>query len=183
MLPVAPYIPAKNDGCDISPVVSIHSQSTEDDDPKGESPFFSQAEMGMEVPPTKNPILEAQADKNFPSPYDFDTIIHEYLKGLSQKKREKALLNRTMYQAVLRVLNDPKGTGFKTAQFRFWSKKMFSTTQYSGEQVLTHEHKPVAVREQIYEVLIHCHTQAGHGGRDKTSAQVSRDHEPRSDSS
>ena len=38
--------------------------------------------------------------------------------------------------------------------------------------VVCHEGKPVAVREQLYQVLTNSHGQAQHGGRDKTSAQV-----------
>jgi hypothetical protein len=40
--------------------------------------------------------------------------------------------------------------------------------------VVTHENRPVAVKSQIYEILVQCHATAAHGGRDKTSAQVRR---------
>lgn len=77
-----------------------------------------------------------------------------------------------MYDSVMHVLQDPKSTDTKTAQFRFWAKKMFTMTTFGGDTVICHDNKPVAVKEQIFEVLVHCHQQAGHGGRDKTSAQV-----------
>ncbi|WWC88000.1 uncharacterized protein L201_002902 [Kwoniella dendrophila CBS 6074] len=124
--------------------------------------------------PIYDSVLESQADPLFPSPHNFNLMVQDYLKNLSPKKREKALLTQKMYDAVLSVLQDPKDTSTKTAQFRFWAKKMFQLTSFGGEKIVCHDHKPVAVKEQIYEVLCHCHGQAGHGGRDKTSAQVRR---------
>ncbi|WWC96754.1 hypothetical protein V866_003627 [Kwoniella sp. B9012] len=124
--------------------------------------------------PIYDPLTESQADPLFPSPHKFNLMVQDYLKNLSPKKREKALLTQKMYDAVLSVLQDPKDTSTKTAQFRFWAKKMFQLTTFGPEKVVCHDHKPVAVKEQIYEVLCHCHAQAGHGGRDKTSAQVRR---------
>ncbi|WVR05673.1 hypothetical protein IAU60_002695 [Kwoniella sp. DSM 27419] len=124
--------------------------------------------------PAYDASLESSADPLFPSPHKFNIMVQEYLRNLSPKKREKALLTQRMYDAVLAVLQDPKDTSTKTAQFRFWAKKMFQLTSFGGEKVVCHDHKPVAVKEQIYEVLCHCHGQAGHGGRDKTSAQVRR---------
>jgi hypothetical protein len=123
--------------------------------------------------PGYNPDAERGADPIFASPHRFHLMVQDYLRNLSPKKWEKALLTQKMYDAVLAVLQDPKDTGTKTAQFRFWAKKMFQHTCYGGDSVICHDLKPVAVKEQIYEVLCHCHGQAGHGGRDKTSAQVS----------
>ena len=118
---------------------------------------------------------EKLADKMFPQPHKFNLMVHEYLSNLSPKKREKALLTQKMYNAILRVLLDPKDTTIKTAQFRFWAKKMFQLVDENDHNstIICHDKKPVAVKEQIFEVLCHCHQQAGHGGRDKTSAQVS----------
>ncbi|WWC68449.1 uncharacterized protein I206_102377 [Kwoniella pini CBS 10737] len=124
--------------------------------------------------PKYDEILESNSDPLFPSPHKFNLMVQDYLKNLSPKKREKALLTQKMYDAVLSVLEDPKDTSTKTAQFRFWAKKMFQLTNFGNEKIVCHDHKPVAVKEQIYEVLCHCHGQAGHGGRDKTSAQVRR---------
>ncbi|WVQ97056.1 hypothetical protein IAU59_004166 [Kwoniella sp. CBS 9459] len=124
--------------------------------------------------PAYDPSVESTSDPLFPSPHKFNLMVQDYLRNLSPKKREKALLTQKMYDAVLSVLQDPKDTSTKTAQFRFWAKKMFQLTSFGGEKVVCHDHKPVAVKEQIYEVLCHCHGQAGHGGRDKTSAQVRR---------
>ncbi|KAI6118925.1 hypothetical protein EDD16DRAFT_1480654, partial [Pisolithus croceorrhizus] len=41
--------------------------------------------------------------------------------------------------------------------------------------VVLHENRPVAIMEQMYEVLCYCHGSAQHGGRDKTCAVV-REH-------
>lgn len=138
----------------------------------GSDRIWTDEEDLLAMPPF-NADSEAIADPLFPSPYKFHKMVQDYLRNLSPKKREKALLTQKMYDAVLAVLHDPKDTSIKTAQFRFWAKKMFQITAFSGDNVICHELKPVAVKEQIYEVLCHCHQQAGHGGRDKTSAQVS----------
>lgn len=122
--------------------------------------------------PAYDEAAEKAADPMFPSPHTFNLMVQDYLANLSVKKREKALLTQKMYESVLQVLKDPKDTSQKTAQFRFWVKKMFQLTTFSGDRVVCHDHKPVAVKEHIYEVLVHCHAQAGHGGRDKTSTQV-----------
>lgn len=124
--------------------------------------------------PEFNSSAEQNADPMFPSPHMFNLMVQDYLRNLSPKKREKALLTQKMYDAVLAVLQDPKDTSTKTAQFRFWAKKMFQLTSCGGDSVICHDLQPVAVKEQIYEVLCHCHGQAGHGGRDKTSVQVSK---------
>ena len=72
-----------------------------------------------------------------------------------------------------------------TPQFRFWVRKMFalewpqtalmgplSRTSLARAPVVVHDARPVAVREQLYEVLCYCHALAHHGGRDKTCAVV-----------
>ena len=38
--------------------------------------------------------------------------------------------------------------------------------------VVLHEHRPVAIMEQLYELFCYCHVRAGHGGRDKTCAVI-----------
>jgi hypothetical protein len=142
-------------------------------DSPDDSPPWQIDEDGVLVPPTPDPDIEEKADPMFPSPHKFDMMLYDYLRNLSPKKREKALLTQKMYDSVMHVLQDPKSTDTKTAQFRFWAKKMFTLTTFGGDTVICHDNKPVAVKEQIFEVLVHCHQQAGHGGRDKTSAQVS----------
>ncbi|KAI9671140.1 MAG: hypothetical protein M1817_003647 [Caeruleum heppii] len=57
----------------------------------------------------------------------------------------------------------------------FWAKKMFGLGKSSHApmgEVVMHEGKPVAVRENLYKVLTDAHGFCQHGGRDKTSTQV-----------
>lgn len=105
----------------------------------------------------------------FPSANEFDRIVNDYLRNLSSKKRDKALVDHQRYQLILCVLKDPRNTSISTAQFRFWVKKMF---QLVDKDIVYHDNKPVAMREQIYSILVTAHRQAHHGGRDKTSALV-----------
>lgn len=106
----------------------------------------------------------------YPSFEEFDAIVQDYLQNLSSKKRDKALIDQARYGMILQVLKDPRNTAVSTAQFRFWVKKMF---QLTSRQVVCHDGKPVAMREQIYGILVRAHREAHHGGRDKTSALVS----------
>ncbi|KAL1915871.1 uncharacterized protein VTP21DRAFT_6259 [Calcarisporiella thermophila] len=114
--------------------------------------------------------LNAPTLNSFPTESQFEAIVDDYLESLSPKKRDKAILTRAMYRQVLAVLLNPRNTQMSTAQFRFWAKKMFTLVQ----DRVYHEGKPVAVREQMYEIMVKCHREASHGGRDKTSALVRR---------
>ncbi|KAF7728784.1 hypothetical protein EC973_005622 [Apophysomyces ossiformis] len=110
----------------------------------------------------------------YPSYEAFDAIVQEYLMNLSSKKRDKALVDQHRYSLILQVLKDPRNTAISTAQFRFWVKKMFQLVQLDGMEIVCHDNKPVAMREQIYDILVRAHREAHHGGRDKTSALVRR---------
>ncbi|KAI8047670.1 uncharacterized protein B0P05DRAFT_592545 [Gilbertella persicaria] len=125
------------------------------------------------IPPSFNdymiPHKEYNDQDQYPSCEVFETIIQDYLHNLSLKKRDKALIDQDRYDMILQVLKDPRNTAISTAQFRFWVKKMF---QLSPRQAVCHDGKPVAMREQIYGILVRAHREAHHGGRDKTSALV-----------
>jgi hypothetical protein len=120
--------------------------------------------------------LSEEAYQGFPTALQFNDMVNDYLSSLSAKKQAKALLTQQMYDDVLQVLLHPTETKTGSAQFRFWAKKMFKlvSTQVDSriEHFAIHENKPVAVKEQLYDVLVQCHKQANHGGRDKTAAQV-----------
>lgn len=111
--------------------------------------------------------------QGYPSATQFNSMLDEYLGGLSPKKQTKALLTQQMYDDILTVLLTPTETKVGSAQFRFWAKKMFKLVSTQVAHIVIHENKPVAVKEQLYDVLVQCHGQANHGGRDKTAAQVS----------
>ncbi|KAI8971972.1 hypothetical protein BDF20DRAFT_797071, partial [Mycotypha africana] len=120
--------------------------------------------------------LSQHSHKNqLPTVEEFDAIVNNYLENLSTKKRDKALVDKYRYSLILQVLKDPRNTAISTAQFRFWVKKMFrlsKKTSSIAEYTVCHDNKPVATREEIYDILVHAHKEAHHGGRDKTSALV-----------
>lgn len=117
---------------------------------------------------------ETDCFDQYPSISDFEAIVQGYLRNLSPKKRDKALVDRKRYSLIARVLKDPRNTSISTAQFRFWVKKMFQLVPgQNGLDIVCHDNKPVAMREQIYTILVRAHKEANHGGRDKTSALVS----------
>lgn len=113
-------------------------------------------------------------ENQVPTPALFSDIVEDYLNNLSPKKRDKALVDQERYQMIQQVLKDPRNTAISTAQFRFWVKKMFQLVALpTGQDIVCHDSKPVAMREDIYGILVRAHKQANHGGRDKTSAIVS----------
>lgn len=117
---------------------------------------------------------EMNESNQFPLPEEFEAIVQGYLRNLSSKKRDKALVDRHRYTLIVRVLKDPRNTAVSTAQFRFWVKKMFQLVSLrNGVDIVCHDNKPVAMREHIYDILVHAHKEANHGGRDKTSALAS----------
>lgn len=113
-----------------------------------------------------------QEYQQFPSTEEFEAIVNHYLQNLSSKKRDKALVDSHRYKLILQVLKDPRNTAISTAQFRFWVKKMFRLSTSDYMEFVCHDDKPVATREDIYNILIIAHKEAHHGGRDKTSALV-----------
>ena len=110
--------------------------------------------------------------QGFPSIAEYTDIEDTYLKNLSSRKREKALISQEMYDSIHTVLMDPSNTTFGNPQFRFWVRKMFVLASFQGEYTVTHDDKPVAAKEQIYQILVHCHGECYHGGRDKSCAQI-----------
>lgn len=125
------------------------------------------------LPPSKAENVVNDHDQ-YPTRKEFDSIVQDYLQNLSTKKRDKALVDRERYELILQVLKDPRNTAISTAQFRFWVKKMFQLMPLDNMDIVCHDNKPVAMREHIYGILVRAHREAHHGGRDKTSALVSR---------
>jgi Integrase zinc binding domain len=107
-----------------------------------------------------------------PTHEQFSEMVHKYLASLSPKKQTKALLTQAMYDDIREVLLHPTETKTGSPQFRFWSKRMFRLVSLQSTYIVIHENKPVATKEQLYDVLAQCHEQAQHGGRDKTALQV-----------
>lgn len=123
-------------------------------------------------PPTTTSGYDTMMHEQYPALEEFNAIVNDYLQNLSSKKRDKALVDSTRYKLILQVLKDPRNTAISTAQFRFWVKKMFKLVTFEFEEFVCHDNKPVAIRENIYSILVIAHTEAHHGGRDKTSALV-----------
>ncbi|GAA5913067.1 integrase zinc binding domain-containing protein [Sporobolomyces salmoneus] len=118
--------------------------------------------------------LTGDGQDGFPSETEFREQMEDYLGGLNPKKRAKALMSREMYATILSVLLEPHSTAHATAQFRFWAKRMFRLVTTPHANLVAHENRPVAVKDQIYHILVGCHGDTNHSGRDKTSAQVRR---------
>ncbi|KAI0728808.1 hypothetical protein C8Q72DRAFT_973141 [Fomitopsis betulina] len=133
---------------------------------------------------TSEPLPPPTTNLGMPTPAQYKAIEEEYIHSLHPRKREKALLSQAMFDMVWDVLHDPLRSRVGSPQFRWWVRKMFVLSYDSAEgesggeaglPVVLHEDRPVALKEQIYEVLCYCHDRSNHGGRDKTT-MVIRDH-------
>ncbi|KAK9458323.1 hypothetical protein V1511DRAFT_37700 [Dipodascopsis uninucleata] len=114
--------------------------------------------------------------KGFPTFEQCKQLVGAYVETLSSVKKNKSLISRDMYEDIKIVLEDGT-TNVRSAQFRFWAKKNFQLFYDSeGQKKVMHKAKPVAVREELYNVLTVCHMQAKHGGRDKTLCQLRQWH-------
>lgn len=123
----------------------------------------------------------------FPTYAQYKHIESTYLTTLNPKKREKALITQAMFDRIWDTLQDPDNRA-ESPQFRFWVRKMFrlsdsnDTTLFrssnwdkENEVLLLHDNRPVAIQEQLYELICYCHSRANHGGRDRTR-EVVRQH-------
>ncbi|KIK18512.1 hypothetical protein PISMIDRAFT_109326, partial [Pisolithus microcarpus 441] len=117
----------------------------------------------------------------FPTYEQYKRIEAAYFANLAPRKRAKALITQAMFDQIWEVLWQPDATRIGTPQFRFWVRKMFRLVNFQGKgrmkgedfpPVVLHENRPVAIMEQMYEVLCYCHGLAQHGGRDKTCGIV-----------
>lgn len=110
----------------------------------------------------------------FPTQTQFQACLEKYLEELHPKKRGKALITQETFEAINRVLLNPTNSHLYTAQFRFWVRKMFNLESANGKNIITHEDRPVAIMDQLYSILVQCHDECGHGGRDKTVKEIKK---------
>ena len=153
-----------------------NSTPTSNPYPKDKPSLKSSAQL----PPTLNGV------PGFPTRDQYKRIESNYLTLLHPRKRDKALINQAMFDRIWDTFMHP-GSRHETPQFRFWVRKMFTLSEpptflsSSGESaeaiqpVVLHDNRPVAIQEQIYDIICYCHARAEHGGRDKTRAVV-REH-------
>src|SRR3984957_10110956 len=130
-------------------------------------------------PATKSATLVSPP--GFPTHEQYMEVEAAYLDSLSKVKRKKALITQEMFDNIWDVLLDPN-LRIMNAQFRFWVRKMFRLSEpfssdstdpaWAGDPIVLHRGRPVAIKEQLYELLCYCHALARHGGRDKTCAAV-----------
>ncbi|KZT00364.1 uncharacterized protein LAESUDRAFT_666245, partial [Laetiporus sulphureus 93-53] len=133
-------------------------------------------------------LVDPQRDLGMPSRLAYTKIEKGYISHLHPRKQEKALLTQVMFDKIWDVLHDPATSRVGTPQFRWWVRKMFvlsnerqalslNKEDADGDDmpVVLHENRPIALKEQIYDILCYCHRLSNHGGRDKTTALI-REH-------
>ncbi|KAL6308771.1 hypothetical protein BKA93DRAFT_724722, partial [Sparassis latifolia] len=134
--------------------------------------------------------LDNTVDLGMPTSEQYARLEEDYITLLNPRKREKALITQDMFDMVWAVLHDPGAAKVGSPQFRWWVRKMFvlsyPTSTLSPAElesigadtivpVVLHQNRPVALKDQIYEILCYCHQLSNHAGRDKTTAVV-REH-------
>ncbi|KAJ5145627.1 uncharacterized protein N7515_000191 [Penicillium bovifimosum] len=190
-----------------TPEHSIPSMTTPDDPRLHHPPQFMSQSRYLQGPRyhPRDPLVEIEiesqeslneatllsealvpAPSGFPDVKEFDQLMQSYVKDLSTKKQDKALIYAKRARNIRSVLVDPKDTAVESAQFRCKSlgSNILIAHQINADEVfyrnvqhrkmICHEGKPVAIREKLFKILIKAHQQCQHGGRDKTSAQVRR---------
>ncbi|KAI8992804.1 hypothetical protein BD414DRAFT_458081, partial [Trametes punicea] len=138
---------------------------------------------------TERKQKRARRDLGLPTREEYDIVEAQYLDSLDHRKKSKALISRDMFDSILLVLHNASDQTIRTPQFRWWVRKMFKLERRGGSALLStsdsqtaheessdmfvvHDGKQVAVKEDIYAILCLCHERIGHGGRDKTAAEV-----------
>ena len=162
-----------------------------------DSPYYP---FHVETPqleaPTQNRPIAPDGPRDiagFPTYEQYQRVEEEYLSSLSDRKQPKALISQALFDKIFAVLQNGSEDRASTAQFRFWVRKMFvlvypqtsfasrttassnnagQSQAQSTDPVVLHDKRPVAIKEQLYEVLCYCHAVARHGGRDKTCATL-----------
>ncbi|KAK9365748.1 hypothetical protein V1509DRAFT_632001 [Lipomyces kononenkoae] len=111
--------------------------------------------------------------RGFPTFKQTTQLVNAYISTLSSVKKNKSLISRQMYADIKTILRDAGNTQVGSAQFRFWARRNFELFRDdNGRVCVMHKGKPVAVREELYDVLAVCHLVCRHGGRDKTLGQL-----------
>ena len=154
---------------------------------KSISPSSSEESPPLPETAETSPDSSDKVPSSFPTHAQYKRIEANYIASLSPRKRDKALITQAMFDNIWDVLHDPDTRVVETPQFRFWVRKMFtlsdpqstqvftasdSSTTISSVPVVLHENRPVAIREQLYELFVYCHGRSNHGGRDKTCAVI-----------
>ncbi|KAI7962904.1 hypothetical protein MJO28_000998 [Puccinia striiformis f. sp. tritici] len=132
------------------------------------------SDFATQIGVTRLPNLTGDGRDGFPSRAQHDWCVAQYLGEMCEKKRGKALIDKNLYDRILAVCFDDTNKKTETAQFRWWVRRTFKLYSEPHGHYLMHENRPIAVKEQIYDILVYAHAECGHGGRDKTSAAVRR---------
>ncbi|KZV85966.1 hypothetical protein EXIGLDRAFT_622439, partial [Exidia glandulosa HHB12029] len=112
------------------------------------------------------------SNDGLPSRAQYDKIVDEYYANLTPRKHDKALIDAATMTDVLLALHNPGAKDIRTAQFRFWVRKMFKLDEFAGREQVIHEERVVAVKENIYDIICSSHRAVQHAGRDRTNANI-----------
>lgn len=83
---------------------------------------------------------------------------------------------RELYSLIIDILRKPQDTTVGDPQLRFWVRQRFQLMNGPDDRCCAlHEGKRVVLRDEIYDVVARAHTEAQHGGRDKTYNILKRD--------
>lgn len=132
----------------------------------------------------QGPDLPSQP--GFPTHAQYQCVETSYISALTPRRQAKALISQALLDRIWDVLCYPSPG--ENSQFRFWARKMFTlgkdprptttgdTLLPPPHAVLIHDKRIVAIQEQLYPLLCYYHGITGHGGRDRTCAEIRQYH-------
>ncbi|GAA5971422.1 hypothetical protein JCM8115_000208 [Rhodotorula mucilaginosa] len=122
------------------------------------------------------PVPVQAEDGSLPARSEFAAGLDAYVHSLHPIKRNKALMPRELYSLIIDILRKPQDTTVGDPQLRFWVRQRFQLMNGPDDRCCAlHEGKRVVLRDEIYDVVARAHTEAQHGGRDKTYNVLKRD--------
>ncbi|KZT25051.1 hypothetical protein NEOLEDRAFT_1066259, partial [Neolentinus lepideus HHB14362 ss-1] len=139
--------------------------------------FSRQSEARQSILPLTRISSHPDDRSGFPTRAQFAEIIDDYLSSLNRRRASKALISSELYNTILYTLRNPRDVTVEDPQFRFWARKMFTLDDTGRE--LRHQQRPVAIKEDLYNILVQCHERCRHGGRDRTCSEIQHSHVPR----
>lgn len=125
---------------------------------------------------------DATSKPGFPTRAQYQHIETVYLNSLTSRRKEKALISRSMFDRIWDVLQN-RDDSPEDGQFKFWVRRNFALGTVNkanldpgilarlapdSQAVLLHNGSLVALQEELYDLLCFAHGLANHGGRDKT---------------
>ncbi|XP_013396219.1 KRAB-A domain-containing protein 2-like isoform X2 [Lingula anatina] len=109
----------------------------------------------------------------------FHKLLDQHLATINESRRQKYLITQEMYEKIVSTVQVKSGEKSQYgATFKFWCKTNFKIEEIGQRKILycIKTSRPVATKEDLFDVLANCHKRVQHSGRDKTFEEVKRNY-------